>query len=90
MEQFYTNLSKTLNDEPTDETSLNYDETNLSNNPGDSKCVLKRGVRHPEMNLNSSKRCISIMFTANAALLPTFVVYKSSNLYFVWLEEGPV
>ncbi|XP_045505641.1 uncharacterized protein LOC123702030 [Colias croceus] len=90
MEQFYANLSETLNDVPP-MNILNYDETNLSDNPGTSKCVFRRGVKHPERILNSTKGCISIMFTACAAgaCLPTYVVYKSSNLYSEWIEGGP-
>lgn len=83
-------LSETLNDlRPMN--ILNYDETNLSDNPGTSKCVFRRGVKHPERILNSSKSCISVMFTASAAgiCLPTYVVYKSLNLYSEWLEGGP-
>ncbi|CAK1585488.1 unnamed protein product [Parnassius mnemosyne] len=90
MEQFYTNLRETLNGVPP-MNILNYDETNLSDNPGTSKCVFRRGVKHPERILNNTKSCISIMFTASAAgtCLPIYVVYKASNLYSEWLEGGP-
>lgn len=90
MEQFFDNLRETLKNVPPSNI-LNFDETNLSDNPGTSKCVFRRGVKHPERILNNTKSCISVMFTASAAgtCLPVYVVYKSTNLYSEWLEGGP-
>lgn len=90
MKMFFDNLLDTLKDVPPTNI-LNYDETNLSDNPGTSKFVFRKGVKHPERILNTTKSCISIMFTASAAgaCLPVYVVYKSTNLYSEWLEGGP-
>lgn len=71
---------------------LNYDETNVSDDPGSTKCIFRRGVKYPERILNHSKGCISIMFaaTADGVLLPPYVVYKSECLWDAWCKDGPV
>ena len=35
--------------------ALNYDETNLSDEPGQKKCVFRRGINYPERVINFSK-----------------------------------
>lgn len=70
---------------------FNYDETNLSDNPGTTKCLFKRGVKYPERIRDFSKSATSIMFCGNAMgeMLPAYVVYKSENLWTTWMEGGP-
>ncbi|XP_047137741.1 uncharacterized protein LOC124814272 isoform X1 [Hydra vulgaris] len=60
----------------------NYDETNLTDDPGSKKCLVKRGNKYPANIRNTSKTSISIMISGNAAgeVLPPFVVYKAVNL----------
>ncbi|CAH0719076.1 unnamed protein product, partial [Brenthis ino] len=90
MKKFFDNLQETLKDVPPNNI-LNYDETNLSDNLGNSKCIFRRGIKYPEMILKNSKSCVSIMFTVSAAgdCLPTYVVYKATNLYSEWVNGGP-
>lgn len=68
------------------------DETNLSDDPGCSKAIFKRGTKHPERVLNSTKSSVSIMFTgtANGKCLPPYIVYKSNHLWTRWCQNGPV
>lgn len=68
-----------------------YDETNLSDDPGKKKIICKRGIRYPERVMNSSKSSTSIMICGSAAgeVLPPYVVYKSLNVYKTWTERGP-
>ena len=47
IQQYFDNLEKSLKDVPV-ENILNYDETNLSDDPGVKKCVFRRGVKYPE------------------------------------------
>jgi len=70
---------------------FNYDETNLRDDPGQKKSLFRRGVRHAEKVVNTTKQCISIMFCGSAAgtLLPPMVVYKALHLYPKWVERGP-
>lgn len=70
---------------------LNYDETNLSDDPGRKRCIFRRGTKYPERILNSTKAAISIMFAATASgeLLPPYVVYKAERLYDKWCIGGP-
>ncbi|KAJ8931632.1 hypothetical protein NQ314_015426 [Rhamnusium bicolor] len=59
-------LSKNLKDVPK-KNILNYDETNLMDDPGPSKCIFKRDTKSPERVMNSTKSSISIMFAGTAA-----------------------
>jgi hypothetical protein len=70
---------------------LNYDETNLTDDPGRRKAVFRRGTKYPERIMNSTKSSTSVMFagTASGQLLPPYVVYKSKNLYDTWTIGGP-
>ena len=69
---------------------FNYDETNLSDDPGQKKCLMKQGTKYPERILNNSKSCTSLMFCGSATgqILPSYVVYKALNVYQCWIERG--
>lgn len=87
---YFANLKDTLKDIPASNI-LNYDETNLSDNPGSSKCIFKREIKYPERVLNHTKGSISIMFAAAAdgILLPIYTVYKAEHLWTSWCQNGP-
>lgn len=70
---------------------MNFDETNLPDDPGRERVIAKKGAKHARRTLDSSKSSVSIMFAgaANGIFLPPYVVYKSKNLYPEWLEGGP-
>lgn len=70
---------------------INYDETNLTDDPGRSTVIVRRGAKHAERILDSTKTSTSVMFagTASGILLPPFVVYKSKFLYDTWTTGGP-
>lgn len=87
---YFKNLQETLKDVPP-ANILNYDETNCSDNPGSSKAIFRRGVKYPERILNSTKGCVSLMFsgTADGKCLPPYIVYKADNLYNEWILNGP-
>ncbi|RVE47096.1 hypothetical protein evm_008280 [Chilo suppressalis] len=91
MEEYFKNLQSSLKDVP-NENILNYDETNLTDNPGAQKCLFKRGVKYPERVLNYTKGAISLMFaiTAGGECLPPYVVYKAEHLYTQWTLNGPL
>ena len=61
----------------------NYDETNLSQDPGAVKAIFQRGVKYAEEVRDHSKTSVSIMFcgSAEGQLLPPYMVYKAANLY---------
>ncbi|KAJ8932166.1 hypothetical protein NQ314_014878 [Rhamnusium bicolor] len=90
IEAYFENLKKTIeNIQP--EFILNYDERNLSDDPGSKKCIFARGTKYPEMDINFIKSAISIMFavTAVGTLMPLYVVYKSDRIYDQWVIGGP-
>ena len=90
LNDYFNNLEKEL-DGMLPDCIFNYDETNLSDDPGRKKCLMKRGTKYPERILNHSKACTSLMFCGSAAgqLLPMYVVYKAKNVYQGWMERGP-
>jgi hypothetical protein len=69
----------------------NYDETNLSDDPGRKKVVMRRGMKYSESVCNSSKTAYSVMFCGNAVgeTLPPYTVFKSAHLYDSWIRGGP-
>lgn len=90
LKKFYENLKVTLDGVPP-ENIINYDETNLTDDPGKKKIIVRRGTKYPERVMNSTKSSISVMFagTASGHLLPPYVVYKAVHLYDTWTEGGP-
>lgn len=90
MQKYFDHLAQSLKDVPP-QNILNYDESNLTDDPGARKCIFRRGVKYPERVMNSSKSAISIMFAASASgtVLPPYVVYKAERLYDQWCIGGP-
>lgn len=69
----------------------NFDETNLTDDPGNKKIICRRGTKYPERIANFSKSSTSVMFCGNAAgeLLPPYVVFRAEHLWSTWCEGGP-
>ncbi|KAJ8968940.1 hypothetical protein NQ314_002032 [Rhamnusium bicolor] len=90
MREYKKNLEQTLTDvEP--HAIYIYDETNLTDDPGQKKILTKRDLKYPERICNSSNSSNSLMIAGNSAgkLLPPYVVYKSKHLWDTWTENGP-
>lgn len=87
---YFDELEKELKDVPPSNI-INYDETNLCDDPGRKKLIFRRGCKYPERIMNSSKASTSVMFaaTADGKILPPYVVYKAQHLYETWRERGP-
>lgn len=90
IEEYFIELEKSLEGVPMCNV-VNYDETNLSDDPGRRKVITKRGAKYPERVVNHSKASTSIMMAAagDGTLLPCYVVYKAKNLYESWVQNGP-
>lgn len=90
IDEFFSHYTKSVEGVSPDNI-INYDETNLTDDPGCKKYVFKRGQKYPERVINNSKTSISLMFTGTASgiSLPIYVVYKSEHLWDTWLEGGP-
>lgn len=88
--EYFELLEKELKDVPP-QNILNYDETNLRDDPGRKKVIVRRGCKYPERVMNSSKSSTSIMFSAagDGTILPPYVVYKAVHLYDSWTQNGP-
>lgn len=88
--EYIENLGDVVNGIPP-ENIWNYDESNLTDNPGQKKVITKRGCKYPERICNASKSSISLMYAGSAAgeLLPPYVVYKSAHMWNTWTENGP-
>ncbi|CAG5035752.1 unnamed protein product [Parnassius apollo] len=70
---------------------VNYDETNLTDDPGRKKILTKWGTKYPERVMNHSKVSTSVMMAASSTgeLLPPYGVYKAQKLYDTWTKNGP-
>lgn len=90
VQEYFSNLSETLQNIPPTHI-LNYDETNLCDDPGKAKVVCRRGSKRVERILDSSKSSVSVMISVSASgiMLPPYIVYKSVHLYPTWIEGGP-
>lgn len=88
--QYFEGIRKTINGVPP-ENIINFDETNLTDDPGSEKVFVRRGTRHAYRILDTSKSSVSVMFAASAdgSLLPPYIVYCAKNLYPEWMQKGP-
>nr|CAI5869640.1 unnamed protein product [Callosobruchus analis] len=68
---------------------INYDETNVTDDPKRQNVIVRRGCRHPQRIVDSTKSSVSVMFSAKATghLLPPYIVYRSEHLYITWTER---
>ncbi|XP_065653013.1 uncharacterized protein LOC136080324 [Hydra vulgaris] len=69
----------------------NYDETNLTDGPGNKLVITKRGSKYPERIINSTKSATSLMYCGNADghILSPYIVYKADSMWTTWTENGP-
>lgn len=89
--EYFNELKESLKDIPP-ESIINYDETNMQDDPGKKKIIVHRHCKNPEQIKDTSKAGFSVMFagSASGSTLPVYVVYKSAtNLYHSWMEGGP-
>jgi hypothetical protein len=70
----------------------NYDETNVTDEPGAKTVVCRRGLRRIERKIQHSKAAISLMYcgSAGGVFLPPMVIYKSKHCYVEWTTGAPV
>ena len=90
--EFFTNFQTVAEGVP-GSNIFNYDETNLTDNPGaQKKFLFRKGVKYTEKVMDTSKTSISVMFAGSAAgqMLPPYVVYRGNNLWKSWCKNGPV
>lgn len=90
IKDYFEHLRSTI-DEVSPQCIINYDETNVTDDPGSEKCFVSRKTKHASKIMDFSKTSTSIMFAASAdgTLLPPYIVYKSKYLYPDWIEGGP-
>ena len=90
VKEFIENYTRVAADVPASNV-YNYDETNLTEDPGAKKALYRRGVKYAEKVSNHSKSSLSVMFcgSADGKMLPPYVVYKAKNLYESWCQGGP-
>ncbi|KAJ2939488.1 hypothetical protein O0L34_g6309 [Tuta absoluta] len=88
--EYFDELESSLqNVEP--EFIINYDETNLTDDPKRQRVIVRRSCRHPEKILDHSKTSTSVMFsgTGSGHMLPVYINYKAENIYDTWRAGGP-
>ncbi|KAJ8971660.1 hypothetical protein NQ314_000583 [Rhamnusium bicolor] len=75
LREYINNLAEIVRDVP-EQNIWNFDETNLTDDPGQKKIICRRGVKYPEKICNFSKSSTSLMICGSAAgeLLPPYVI----------------
>ena len=88
--EYFDHLSKELEGVPPSNI-WNFDETNLTDDPGNKRIITKRGMRYPERIINCTKSATSLMFSGSASgeIVPPYVVYKAEAIWSTWTENGP-
>jgi hypothetical protein len=86
---YFDELKKELKDVPPSNI-VNYDETNVCDDPGRRKLIFRRGCKYLERVMNLSKASMSVKFatSADGTILPPYAVYKAVHLYDIWRELG--
>ena len=89
LEVYMANLEPVIEGVPP-ENIVNYDETNLTDDPGSQNVICRRVTKRVERVMNTSKTSTSIMFsgTASGHMLPVYTVYKAKNIYPAWVERA--
>lgn len=88
--EYFQQLKTTLNNVPP-ENIINYDETNLVDDPKGKVQIFRRGAKHAERILNTSKTTTSIMYavTATGKCLAPYVIYRAERMQDSYLLGGP-
>ncbi len=86
---YFDNLKETLQDVPA-ENIFNFNESNLTDDPGKRRVLCKWGTKYVTRVCNSTKSSTSIMFcgSASGVLTPPYVVYKAESLWDSWCIGG--
>lgn len=71
---------------------VNYDESGFTGDPGQQLVVVRRGTKHAERIIDTSRETTSVMFSGagDGTSLPQYIVYKAKHLYPGWLEREAV
>lgn len=90
VQEYFEKLKKTMDGVPA-ANIVNYDETNLTDDPKGKLQIFRRGCKYAERVMNTSKNSISIMFaiTASGESLAPYVVYKGDRMQDSWMIGGP-
>ena len=88
LKNYFNHLEKWVIAPP--ECIFNFDEANVTDNPGANTVICRRGRNRVKRKVNHSKTSISVMFCRNAAgeFIPPMVVYKSEHCYENWTTGG--
>ena len=88
--EYFGELKEALSDIPP-QNIINYDETNITDDPGAKRVLCHRGVKRIERKMHHSKTAISLMYSiaADGTFLPPMVVYKAQSCYSEWTQGGP-
>lgn len=91
VKDYFEQLAVTLQDVPP-QNILNYDETNLTDDPKTKLMLFRKGIKHAERIMNTTKSSTSIMFAVSATgtFLPSYVVYKGERMQDTWINGGPL
>lgn len=91
IKNYFTNLQSSGVEVIPSGNLLNFDETNMTDDPKSRKIIFKRNTKRPERVMNFTKSSTSVMFACSddGQLLPPYVVHKAEGLWNTWTEGGP-
>lgn len=87
---FFDNIGQSMSAIPAMNV-VNYDETSVQDDPGKKKVICKKGRRHSDRILDSTKSAFSVMcsVSGDGSFLAPYTVYKAKHLYDTWTQYGP-
>ncbi|XP_065639662.1 uncharacterized protein LOC136072385 [Hydra vulgaris] len=89
--RFFSNLEETIK-KFLPQNIINYDKTNLSDDPKSKQMIFRKGTKHAKRVMNTSKSSVSIIFacSADGVFLSPYTVYKAERLMDTWILGGPM
>lgn len=88
---FFDRLQVTLDGIPP-RNIINYDETNITDDPKGKLMIFRKGAKRAEIIMNTTKSSTSLKFagTATGEILDPYVVFKAERLQDTWIYGGPL
>ncbi|CAH2109325.1 unnamed protein product [Euphydryas editha] len=90
VQNYFDYLHKELQDVPPSNI-FNFDETGFHDNPKKQTLLFRRSCKNPEIILNSTKSCYTVMFCCNATgeFVPLYIIFKAKQKWTSWIQGAP-
>lgn len=90
VQNYFDYLHKELQDVPPSNI-FNFDETGFHDIPKKQTLLFRRSCKNPEIILNSTKSCYTVMFCCNATgeFVPLYIIFKAKQKWTSWIQGAP-